>query len=202
MSVARGGHSRLERVEVAPDDRAARVRELGQPGEVELGARVELGGELLPFGLSDMSTRIQQVTNEWRDKLFESNNGSLCPLNDYEMQRFEQQLAAISNFEDMSGHPKERGRQIAGLYVNLTVLKHRIFGKKHDARQGSMVPYSSAPVGDDHTTALLKHSRNNDTRFEWQKITEEGYELIMKEIGLKKVTAYHPHDRERNIVSV
>ena len=60
----------------------------------------------------------------------------------------------------------------------------------NDARQGSMVPYSSAPVGDDHTTALLKHSRNNDTRFEWQKITEEGYELIMKELGLKKVTAY------------
>ena len=158
--------------------------------EAQRGPRIVHGGELLPFGLSDMSTRIQQVTNEWRDKLFESNNGSLCPLNDYEMQRFEQQLAAISNFEDMSGHPKERGRQIAGLYVNLAVLKHRIFGKKHDARQGSMVPYSSAPVGDDHTTALLKHSRNNGTRFEWQKITEEGYELIVKELGLKKVTAY------------
>ena len=59
------------------------------------------------------------------------------------------------------------------------------------ARWSRILPPPSAmntPPG--HTTALLKYSRNNDTRFEWQKITEEGYELIMKELGLKKVTAY------------
>ena len=53
-----------------------------------------------------------------------------------------------------------------------------------------MVPYSTVPLDDD-AAAILKQRRNNDTRFEWQNITEEGYELIIKELGLTRVTAYN-----------
>ena len=106
----------------------------GDGGDVgpRIGADGKLAGGKLK--LCDLSDQIQAETRAYADRLFDKS-GKLCPLNDFELNKFRYQLAQMSNLEDMRDAPMVRDD--AGHLPedsSLSAWKDRIIGHENSLK--------------------------------------------------------------------
>ena len=129
-----------------------------------------VGGKL---NLRDLSDQIQTETGAYVDRLFDKD-GKLCPLNDFELQKFRNQLEKMSNLSGMHNAPMVRSNaQRLPDDSSLSAGKDCILGHENSLENDS---------------ALLKKSFNPE---QWRKVRLVGYELIMAELGLKKMPTFN-----------
>ena len=143
--------------------------------EGEGGPRIGKDGKLVggKLNLRDLSDQIQTETGAYVDRLFDKD-GKLCSLNDFELQKFRNQLEKMSNLSDMRDALMVRSN--AGHLPDdssLSAWKDRVLGRENSLENNS---------------ALLKKSFNPE---QWREIRLVGYELIMAELGLKKMQHFN-----------
>ena len=136
----------------------------GGEGGPRIGEDEKLGG--CKLNLRDLSDQIQTETGAYVDPLFDKD-GKLCPLGDFELQKFRNQLEKMPNLSDMrdapmvrsnAGHlpddssPSVRGRtgfSDARTRWKITLLcSRKVSTPSSGARSGSLATNSSWPSSD------------------------------------------------------
>ena len=109
----------------------------GDGGDVgpRIGADGKLAGGWL--NLCDLSDQIQAETRAYVDRLFDKS-GKLCPLNDFELQKFRNQLEKMSNLSDVHNAPMVRSNaQRLPDESSLNAWKDRILGHENSLENNS-----------------------------------------------------------------
>ena len=103
----------------------------GDGGDV--GPRISADGKLAggKLKLCDLSDQIQAEPRVYVDRLFDKS-GKLCPLNDFELQKFRNQLEKMSNLSDVHNAPMVRSNaQRLPDDSSLSAWKDRILGHEN-----------------------------------------------------------------------